>query len=94
MGPAAGQTQSRLSLFESSVKCSVDGIIYFLHIYNSLAKHLFIDANDVFRLQIEMDDLLRCDVLDAETDLFNKKGDVCLGEEGRGVQLALDYSLE
>ena len=65
-----------------------------MHICTIFAIYLFIDANDVFWLQIEMNDFLRCYILDAETDLFDKKCDICLGEKGRGVQLALDYSFE
>ena len=56
--------------------------------------HLRVDADDVLRLQIQMDHSLRGNVLDALANLPDNKCDVCLGEEGGGVHLALNDSLK
>ena len=56
--------------------------------------YLRVDTYDVLRLQVEVDHPLRGDVLDALANLLDNKCDVGLGEEGGGVHLALNDSLE
>ena len=67
---------------------------YAMKFNNSPSIYLRVDADNIFRLQIQMDHSLRGDVLDALTNLPDNKCDVRLGEEGGGVHLALNDSLE